>query len=261
METVIRLGAFIGIFLVMITLECIKPKRQLIYHRIERWPINLGLGLLNNVLLRIIGGSIAYQTAVMADSQTVGLLNFFEIPELLSVILTLIVLDFAIYAQHVASHKWAWLWRFHQVHHTDLDFDATTAIRFHPIEIIISMAYKVVLILLLGAHANAVIAFEIILNGCAIFNHSNVDLPNKLDRILRWVIITPDVHRIHHSVLKFETDSNYGFSISLWDRLCKTYIKSSKKPQDNMDLGQTNFRKNNELSFFKLLTFPFTKAS
>ena len=153
-----------------------------------------------------------------------------------------------------------WLWRLHRVHHTDIDFDATTAIRFHPLEIIISMAYKVMLIVIIGADPITVIAFEIILNGSAMFNHGNVAISSSFDRILRWFIITPDMHRIHHSTIKSETDSNYGFSISCWDRLCRTYTDQPQLAHTQMNLGQEEFRNSEQLSWLKLLKQPFSRS-
>jgi sterol desaturase/sphingolipid hydroxylase (fatty acid hydroxylase superfamily) len=169
----------------------------------------------------------------------------------------LLFLDFAIYCQHIVSHKWPPLWHLHQVHHTDLEFDATTAVRFHPLEIMISMIYKVLCIYLIGANPWAVIAFEIILNGTATFNHSNINIPTTLDNKLRWLLVTPDMHRIHHSTFPFETDSNYGFSISCWDRLFKTYIAEPRQPQTTMAIGLAPFRQQNELGFAQLLLLPF----
>jgi sterol desaturase/sphingolipid hydroxylase (fatty acid hydroxylase superfamily) len=209
------------------------------------------------VLMRISLGGAAYLSAVTARDQGYGLLNLFACPEWLSIIVSLLFLDFAIYGQHIVSHKWQWLWRLHQVHHTDLEFDATTALRFHPLEILISMLYKVLCIYLIGATPNTVIAFEIILNGAATFNHSNINIPPKIDKKLRLLLITPDMHRIHHSTLPTETDSNYGFSISCWDKLCKTYIAEPRQPQKIMTIGLNPFRKTQELGFMQLLILPF----
>ncbi len=257
MEAIIRLSAFFGILLIMIGWEFLRPRRKLQLRRIQRWPINLGLGLLNSSLLRIVAGGIAYQSAFTAAANSWGLLNLMVVPHWLAFLITLLFLDFAIYGQHVLSHKWSLLWRLHQIHHTDLDFDATTAIRFHPLEIIVSMAYKIFCITLIGADPLAVIAFEIILNGCAIFNHSNVYIAPAIDRKLRWLLVTPDMHRIHHSTIPVETDSNYGFSISCWDRLCRTYRTAPAKPHRVMDIGLASFRRRSELTFGRLLLLPF----
>jgi len=257
LETVIRLSAALGIFLVMIAWEVWRPRRPLPMGRRQRWPINLGLAALNMLLMRVTIGGLAYVAAIQAQAHGWGVLHMIAAPAWLAVAATLLLLDFAIYGQHILMHKWPLLWRLHQVHHTDLEFDATTAVRFHPFEIMLSMAYKVCWILLLGAEPVAVIAFEIILNGAATFNHSNVDIPLALDRALRRLIITPDMHRIHHSPRRAETDSNYGFSISLWDRVCGTYVADPQEPQSRMAIGLAAYRKPAELSFLKLLRLPF----
>lgn len=257
MEAIIRLGASLGIFFIMVSWEYFNPRRKLHYTRRKRWPTNLGLAALNIVIIRVTVGAIAYQSAVTAFNNSWGLLNLINAPDWVAVIVTLLFLDFAIYFQHIISHKWKLLWRLHQIHHTDLDFDASTAVRFHPLEIIISLVYKVFCIYLLGANPVAVIAFEIILNGCATFNHSNVNIPLSIDQKLRWLIITPDMHRIHHSTIPSETDSNYGFSISCWDRLCRTYTADPQDPQTTMKIGLKPFRQQDKLGFLKLLTLPF----
>ncbi len=257
MENLIRLGVALGIFGLMVSWEAIKPRRPQQIHRMQRWPVNLGLALFNMVLMRLTIGSLAYLSAVMAAERGYGLLNLWQLPNSVSIIATLLFLDFAIYGQHIAMHKWPLLWRLHKVHHTDLEFDATTALRFHPFEILLSMLYKVVFIVLIGANPAAVIAFEIILNGAATFNHSNVMIPDKIDGILRWLIITPDMHRIHHSAEPVETDSNYGFSVSWWDRLCRTYTANPKQPQTTMTIGLNAYRKQAELGLTHLLLIPF----
>lgn len=259
MEAIIRLTASAGIFLLMISWEYFSPRRKLQLQRWQRWPVNLGLAAMNMLLVRLSVGGIAYLSAVHAANLNLGVLNWLPAPHWLAIIVTLLFLDFAIYLQHIVVHKWPLLWRLHQIHHTDLDFDASTAIRFHPLEIIISLAYKVLCIYLIGADPLAVIAFEIILNGCATFNHSNVNIPKWIDSKLRWLIITPDMHRIHHSTLKKETDSNYGFSISCWDRLCGTYVVEPEQPQQRMAIGLKSFKDPAELGFVKLMLLPFRR--
>jgi len=259
MEAIIRLSVAVGIFAVMISWEGFKPRRKLSLKRTERWGINLGLAILNMTLIRLTVGGIAYLAAIEVQQQGYGLLNQFSTPYWLVFIVSVLFLDFAIYFQHIIAHKWKFLWRFHQVHHTDLDFDATTAVRFHPIEIMISLLYKVVCIVLIGADPIAVIAFEVILNGAATFNHSNVYIKPEWDKKLRWLLITPDMHRIHHSTMPTETDSNYGFSISIWDRLCRTYTVEAKKSQIDMEIGLSEFRQPEELGFKALLLLPFKK--
>jgi sterol desaturase/sphingolipid hydroxylase (fatty acid hydroxylase superfamily) len=258
METIIRLTASLGIFFIMICWEYISPRRTQHIGRRQRWPVNLGLAVFNMAAMRLALGNMAYQSAVIASDNSWGLLNRLAAPEWLSILVTLLVLDFAIYCQHIVSHKWPLLWHLHQVHHTDLEFDATTAVRFHPLEIMISMVYKVLCIGLIGANPWAVVAFEIILNGAATFNHGNVNIPAWLDKKLRRLIITPDMHRIHHSTRPEETDSNYGFSISCWDRLCKTYKAEPQHPQTTLEIGLTPFRQQQELGFTQLLLLPFS---
>lgn len=257
METIIRLSTALGIFGVMIGWEVFSPRRTQAVGRIQRWPVNLGLAAFNMILMRLTIGSLAYVSAVAAADHSWGLLNWLGGPQWLSVIATLLALDFAVYAQHIVMHKWPPLWRLHQVHHTDLEFDATTAVRFHPLEILLSMLYKVLCIGLIGADPASVIAFEIILNGAATFNHSNVNIPPALDKKLRLLIITPDMHRIHHSTVPAETDSNYGFSISCWDRLCRTYTTDPETEQTAMAIGLRPFREQKDLGFLQLLLLPF----
>jgi sterol desaturase/sphingolipid hydroxylase (fatty acid hydroxylase superfamily) len=259
METIIRLTASLGIFFMMISCEYIFPRRRQKIVRLQRWPINIGLAILNMLIMRLTLGSMAYLSAVYASEQSFGLLNQLALPEWLSIGVTLLLLDFAIYGQHIASHTWPPLWRLHQVHHTDLEFDATTAVRFHPLEIMISMLYKVLCIFLLGANPWAVIAFEIILNAAATFNHSNIAIAPALDHPLRKLIVTPDMHRIHHSTLPAETNSNYGFSLSCWDRLCKTYRAEPAASQTTLLIGLEPFRQQNELGLIQLLLLPFKK--
>jgi sterol desaturase/sphingolipid hydroxylase (fatty acid hydroxylase superfamily) len=257
LENLIRLGAALGIFGIMVSWEAIKPRRVQQVSRRRRWSVNLGFALLNMVLMRFTIGGLAYTSAVVAAEHGFGLLNMWRMPNGWSIIATLLILDFAIYCQHIIMHKWPWLWRLHKIHHTDLEFDATTAVRFHPLEIVISMFYKAVCIVLIGGNPAAIVAFEIILNGAATFNHSNIRISDKVDKILRWLIITPDMHRIHHSAEAIETDSNYGFSISCWDRICKTYIAEPKQSQTTMPIGLNAYRKQDDLGFMQCIRIPF----
>ncbi len=261
MEPLIRLSIALAVFIVMISLEYLIPRRPQQQSRQQRWPINLGLALTNMALMRVTIGSLAYLTAVHAQQANWGLLNQINLPDSWHILLSILMLDLAIYIQHVISHQWQPLWRLHQVHHTDLEFDATTAVRFHPLEIVISMFYKAVWIALLGADPEAVILFEIILNGAATFNHSNIYIPERLDQLLRIILITPDVHRIHHSTIPKETDSNYGFSISLWDRLFGTYVEQPQVSQTQMLIGLTAWRNPSQLKWLNLLLLPFKKPT
>lgn len=259
MEAMVRLGVFLGIFVLMAAWEWFQPKRQLSLERRRRWPVNLGLAVLNVGVMRLSIGAAAWLAATWAAEQHIGLFNVLPVPRWLSIVLSLLLLDLAIYAQHIAAHRWRWFWRLHQVHHTDMDFDTTTAVRFHPLEIMLSMLYKVALVVLLGADPVAVIAFEVILNGCALFNHGNVGLPPAGERWLRYLIVTPDMHRIHHSAFQPETDSNYGFSLSCWDRLFKTYCPQARDAQTAMTIGLSEFRDSDELGFVGLLALPFRR--
>lgn len=257
MEAIVRFGVFIGILLLMAAWEVLRPTRSLSQSRRRRWPINLGLAALNAAFMRVTIGAAAWLAAGWAAEQKLGLFNQLTVPAGLSIMASLLLLDLAIYAQHVAAHRWRWFWRLHQVHHTDIDFDTSTAVRFHPLEIMLSMLYKVVLVMALGVAPVAVIAFEIILNGCALFNHGNVSLPPSIETYLRYVLITPDLHRIHHSTFQPETDSNYGFSLSCWDRLFKTFCRQARQPQSEMLIGLNGFRDPAELGFLRLLLLPF----
>ena len=257
MEAMIRLSVALAIFLAMISWEAFSPRRSLPIERRSRWLINLGLAGFNMLMMRLTVGGVAYLTAMKATQQSFGLLNQFTSPLWFKILITLLFLDVAIYAQHVLAHQWQWLWRLHQVHHTDLEMDATTAVRFHPLEIMLSMAYKVLCIVLIGANPLAVIAFEVILNATATFNHSNVYISPRLEKWLRYVLITPDLHRIHHSVIPKETDSNYGFSLSCWDKLFKTFTPQSQSPQTEMAIGLATFRNKDDLNFLRLLILPF----
>lgn len=261
MEAEIRLGASLGIFLVMISWEYFSPRRTLDLTRRQRWPVNLGLAFLNMGIIRLTVGGIAYFSAIDAMEKGWGLLHVLNVPEWGAVVVTLVVLDLAIYGQHIVAHKWMPLWRLHQVHHTDLGFDASTAVRFHPLEIIFSLFIKVAIIYVLGASPLAVIAFEVLLNGTATFNHSNVHIPLKVDKFLRWFIITPDMHRIHHSYIQSEMDSNYGFSVSWWDRLFRTYTAEPQKSQTEFNIGLNSFRKKEQVGFLKMLALPFKAIS
>ena len=257
MEAIIRLSAFIGFLVVIVLWEIYAPRRQLLYSRWKRWSVNFSLSVLSMLLVRFTIGAAAYVAAITAADNNIGMLNQFALPHWLSIGISLLLLDLAIYGQHVASHQWKWLWRLHKVHHTDLDFDVTTAIRFHPIEIIISMIYKVSIIYIIGTNAVAVIAFEVILSSTALFNHGNVLLPKKWDSKIRKLIVTPDMHRIHHSVIRTETDSNYGFSLSVWDRLFGTYTKEPKDGHEAMTIGLGDYRHDYDVGLKQLLTMPF----
>jgi sterol desaturase/sphingolipid hydroxylase (fatty acid hydroxylase superfamily) len=241
-EPLIRLGAFFGVFALMAAWEVLAPRRALTVSRTVRWANNLGLVALNTVLLRLVFPTAAVGTALLAEAQGWGLLNRLELPPSVVVPLAVVALDFAIYLQHVMFHAVPALWRLHRVHHADLDFDLTTGARFHPIEIGLSMLIKLAVVVLLGAPALAVLLFEVLLNATAMFNHANVRLPEALDRILRWFVVTPDMHRVHHSVEDDETNSNFGFNLPWWDRLLGTYRAQPRGGHQGMTIGIRTYR-------------------
>lgn len=239
-ETVIRLGIFLGIFVVIASLETVAPRRVRQQSRKSRWFTNWSITVANALTLRAFAFAmplLAVGAAIDAQSHGFGLFNNLDWPAWFEVFFAILILDFAIWAQHLITHKVPILWRLHWVHHTDVDMDVTTAIRFHPVEIALSMALKIGLVDVFGAAAIAVIMFEILLNGTAMFNHANIRLPLWLDAIVRRVLVTPDMHRVHHSVHREEHDSNYGFALSIWDRLFGTYIAQPKAGHDQMQVG------------------------
>ena len=257
-EATIRLGFFLGIFALMATWEVLAPRRVRLLTRLQRWSSNLGLVVLNTVLLRLLFPAAAVGLALSVNAQGWGLLNALAWPFWIEVLLALVVLDFAIWVQHVLFHAVPALWRLHRVHHADLDYDLTTGARFHPFEIILSMLIKFATIMVLGPPMVAVILFEIILNGMAMFNHGNVSLPPLLDRVLRWLIVTPDMHRVHHSVEDDETNSNFGFNLSWWDRLFGTYRDQPRAGHDAMTIGIRGYRQPREVSWLPgMLALPF----
>ena len=260
-EATIRLGAFFGIFVLMAIWEWLAPRRVLTVSKALRWGSNLGLVALNTVLLRLLFPVAAVGLAATAAAQGWGLLNHYPVSPWLAVPLAVIALDLAIWAQHVFFHAVPALWRLHRVHHADLDYDLTTGARFHPIEILLSMLIKFAVILVLGPPVVAVILFEIILNGMAMFNHGNVGLPNRLDRWLRWVFVTPDMHRVHHSVEDDETNSNFGFNLSWWDRLFGTYREAPRAGHLGMTIGIEGHRDPREVDALPgMLALPFRGA-
>ena len=256
-QTLIRLSLALGIFALMVSWEILSPRRTQAPDRKHRWTVNLGLAAFNMLIVRVTVGGLVYLSAVYAGSHGIGLLNLFAVPTWLAMLISLLFLDFAIYCQHIIAHRWLLLWRLHQVHHSDLAFDASTALRFHPLEIIVSLLYKTLCVFLIGANPAAVLVFEILLNGAATFNHGNVLLPASLDKVIRMMLVTPDMHRIHHSTNPVEFNSNYGFCLSCWDRLCRTYIPEPKQSQSVMDIGLKPFREKQELGFVALLLMPF----
>ncbi len=257
-ETSIRLGFFFGVFAIMGLWEVFAPRRALTVSKAVRWTNNLGLVFLNSTILRLIFPMAAVGVAAFAAGQGWGLLNYFQLPFTLAVVLSVVVMDFIIYLQHVLVHAIPVLWRLHRVHHADLDYDVTTGARFHTLEIILSMLIKFATILVLGPPVVAVVIFEVILNAMAMFNHSNVRLPLGLDRIIRLFVVTPDMHRVHHSVEDNEANSNFGFNLAIWDRLCGTYIAQPREGHEKMTIGIHGYRDPKQVNQLPgMLALPF----
>lgn len=257
-EQAIRLGFFLGILAVMAVWEVLAPKRVLTVSKTVRWTNNLGLVFLNSFIVRLIFPAAAVGMASFANAHGWGIFNYFSLPPVLAIVLTVVAMDFIIYLQHVLVHAVPVLWRLHRVHHADLDYDVTTGARFHPIEIILSMLIKFATIVVLGAPVVAVIIFEVLLNAMAMFNHGNVGLPNTLDRVLRWFIVTPDMHRVHHSIEDDETNSNFGFNLSIWDRLFGTWREQPRGGHQGMTIGIREFRRPRQSSWIDgMLAIPF----
>lgn len=257
-ELPIRLSFFFGILTVMAIWEVLAPKRSLTTSKLLRWVNNLGLIFLNSLILRWLFPAAAVGLAAFASQNGWGLLNYYQLPVTLSVIIAVIAMDLVIYLQHIMVHAVPLFWRLHRVHHADLDYDVTTGARFHPIEIILSMLIKFATIIVLGPPIVAVIIFEVVLNALAMFNHGNVGLPKSLDRWLRWLIVTPDMHRVHHSVEDDETNSNFGFNLSCWDRIFGTYREQPRGGHQKMTIGIHQFKQTNQVVWITgLLILPF----
>ena len=256
-EAAIRAASFFGIFIVVALWELVGPRRKLSVSKGLRWLNNLGIVFFNTLLLRFLAPLMAVGLAIMAEEENWGLLNNIAINSYVKLFLAVLILDLIIYLQHVMFHTVPWLWRLHRMHHTDLDFDVTTGSRFHPIEIILSMIIKMLIVVALGAPPVAVVIFEVLLNATAMFNHGNIRININADRLLRLLVVTPDMHRVHHSVKPDETNSNYGFNFPWWDRLLGTY---KAQPEDNhlkMTIGLNQFRESRYLRFHWLLIQPF----
>lgn len=239
-EALLRLSLFLGIFAVLALCELYVPRRKPHGSKNRRWLTNWGLSLLNTAALRLVAIVIpllAVGAALDATQKGFGLFNILGLPTWVEFVLAVLILDFAIWFQHLITHKIPLLWRLHRVHHADPDFDVSTAIRFHPVEIALSMALKIGLIYLLGPAAWAVVVFEILLNATALFTHANIRLPAAFDASLRKILVTPDMHRVHHSVHRDEHDSNYGFALSIWDRAFGTYVAQPREGHDKMVIG------------------------
>jgi sterol desaturase/sphingolipid hydroxylase (fatty acid hydroxylase superfamily) len=256
-EPLIRLTVFAGIFAAMAAWEILAPRRDQRLGRGRRWPGNIGIVALDAILVRLVFPTSAVGLALVAEVRGWGLFHALNLPAWVSVLLAVAALDLAIYLQHVLFHAVPALWRLHRMHHADLEIDVTTGARFHPIEILLSMGLKLGVVAALGAPAVAVLAFEVLLNATSIFNHSNVRMPAGLDRVLRWVVVTPDMHRVHHSIVVRETNSNFGFNVPWWDRLFGTYRDQPAAGHEAMTIGIEQFREPAEQRLDRMLTQPF----
>jgi sterol desaturase/sphingolipid hydroxylase (fatty acid hydroxylase superfamily) len=259
-EPALRLVAFLGVFAVMAALEYVIPRRRLRLSKGYRWLNNIALVALNTALLRVLIPLGAVGVALWADETGRGLFNLIAAPAWLEIVAAVVILDLAIWAQHLVFHYVPVLWRLHRLHHADQDYDVTTGARFHPIEILLSMLIKMGLVAALGVPAVAVILFEVILSAMAIFNHANIRLPERLDAVLRLIVVTPDFHRVHHSAVMAETNSNFGFNLSLWDRLFGTYVAQPTGGHEGMTVGLEYFRTPLAQRLDKMLVQPFREA-
>lgn len=257
LENALRIGAFLAILVVMALWESVSPKRPWKGERRFRWTNHLLLSVINTMVARIVIPVALGAYALHMESVGFGALHLLDVPYWIKVAAGALLLDLVIYWQHVMFHKVPILWRLHRMHHTDVDFDVTTGIRFHPIEIALSMLIKFAFVAILGAPALAVLIFEVLLNGTSMFNHGNVRIRPALDRALRWFVVTPDMHRVHHSILRHETDSNFGFNFPWWDRIFGTYRQFPQEGYEDMTIGLPEFRDLAETRVDRLITQPF----
>jgi sterol desaturase/sphingolipid hydroxylase (fatty acid hydroxylase superfamily) len=259
-EPIVRLSIFAAVFALMALWEVLAPRREQAIGRATRWPSNLGVVVLDTVLVRILFPTTAVGLALLAEAKGFGLFNVWPVASWIAIVVSVVILDLVIYLQHVLFHAVPALWRLHRMHHADLEFDLTTGARFHPIEILLSMLIKLTVIGALGAPAVAVLIFEVLLNATAMFNHSNVRLPAPVDRVLRLFVVTPDMHRVHHSVIVRETNSNFGFNLPWWDRLFGTYRAQPEAGHQGMSIGVDEIRDPGEQRLDRMLTQPFREG-
>jgi sterol desaturase/sphingolipid hydroxylase (fatty acid hydroxylase superfamily) len=261
-EAAIRIGCFAGVFALLALWELVAPRRKLVAGKPLRWGSNLGLVFLNSFLLRLAAPLGAVGVALFAEVKAWGLFHAVEVPNWLAIVGCVLLLDLAIYLQHVMFHAVPLFWRLHMVHHADLDFDVTTGLRFHTLEILLSFGIKAGVILLLGAPAVSVLIFEVLLNATSMFNHSNVRMPLVVDRLVRWLVVTPDMHRVHHSHYANETNSNFGFNLPWWDRLFGTYRDQPKDGHTTMAIGLTQFTDERQTErLHRMLWLPFERQT
>jgi sterol desaturase/sphingolipid hydroxylase (fatty acid hydroxylase superfamily) len=257
----IRIGAAAVVFAALALWEMLAPRRKLTTGRRPRWPGNLGIWAVDSVVLRLLGPLTVVGAALFAADKGWGLFILLGLPYWAALVAGVIALDLVIYCQHVVFHHVPWLWRLHRMHHADLDIDVTTGVRFHPLEIVLSLAIKMAAVIALGVPAEGVVIFEVLLNATSMFNHSNVALPPRLERVVRWIVVTPQMHQVHHSIAREETDSNFGFNLPWWDRLFGTYRAEPKAGEARLAVGLPIFREVAELRIIRLLTQPFRGAT
>jgi sterol desaturase/sphingolipid hydroxylase (fatty acid hydroxylase superfamily) len=256
-EWLIRLASFAAVFALMALWEVLAPRRIAAIGRGTRWPNNLGIVALNALLLRLLTPIAPAALALLGQERGWGLFNELDLPTWIVFVGSVLALDLAIYFQHVLFHAVPALWRLHRMHHADLEFDVTTGLRFHPLEIALSMLIKLAVVAVLGAPVAAVITFEVLLNATSMFNHGNIRLPEPVDRGLRWFLVTPEMHRVHHSIVRAETDSNFGFNVPWWDRLFGTYRAQPAAGHERMTIGIDRFRNPGDLRIDRMLLQPF----
>lgn len=257
-ESVLRMAVFFAAFVVLAVWEALAPRRTRMVNRFRRWPANIGLLILNVIAVRLLFPLAAVGMALSAQEHDWGLLNRYDVPAWLALVAGWALLDLAVYLQHIMFHAVPALWRLHRVHHSDLDFDVTTGVRFHPAEIILSLIVKFSAIVVIGTPAAAVVLFEVLLNAASIFNHSNVLISPRIDGPLRWLIVTPDMHRVHHSIARDETNSNFGFNLAVWDRLFGTYRAQPRAGHQGMVIGIPGLRDPADCApLIATLTMPF----
>jgi sterol desaturase/sphingolipid hydroxylase (fatty acid hydroxylase superfamily) len=255
-EALIRMAIFLGILLAMALWEVAAPRRRREIPRLLRWSNNLGVVVIDTLLVRLTFPIVAVGLALVAQERGWGLFNVFDVPAWIAFLVSVLALDLAIYLQHVMFHAVPALWRLHRMHHADLEFDVTTGLRFHPVEILLSMGIKLAVVAALGPPAVAVLVFEVLLNATAMFNHSNIRIPSAIDRVLRLFVVTPDMHRVHHSIHPSETNSNFGFNLPWWDRLLGTYRPQPRDGHEAMTIGIEQFRTRRDLWLDRMLVQP-----
>jgi sterol desaturase/sphingolipid hydroxylase (fatty acid hydroxylase superfamily) len=260
-EIPIRLAAFAGVLAAMAAWELWAPRRRQVAERPLRWSSNLGIVVLDTVLVRILVPTTAVGIALVAEERGWGLFHAFAVPTWIAVVLAIVILDLAIYLQHVLFHAVPVLWRLHRMHHADLAFDVTTGVRFHPVEILLSMLIKLAVVAALGAPALAVLLFEVLLNATSMFSHGNVRVPERFERVLRFIVVTPDMHRVHHSIETPETNSNFGFNLPWWDRMFGTYRPEPLAGHEAMTIGIQQFRTRSDLRLDRMLLQPFREGT